>query len=257
LRRALPRLTYANVVSTLCLFLILGGGALAASRLARNSVGSRQLRKEAVGTTKIRNEAVTAAKIRRGTIDASRIALGTLGTVPSAQSAATAGHATRADHATSADTASSAGDAQSLGGAPPSAYLDRVAQAASGISIHLTGGAVGEATPGGPLAITVPVGVGYLVADGAASFADAASTNTNIELWVALDEPCATHGPGWDSHSYGTLVSSTVREELSQHLAFPVSPGQHSGRLCVLSGSNAESFSQTLILTTVAGGPNG
>jgi hypothetical protein len=87
MKRALPRLTCANIVSTLCLFLLLGGGAFAASRLAKNSVGSRRLRKEAVGTAKIRNEAVTAAKIRRGTIAGSRIALGTLGTVPSAQSA--------------------------------------------------------------------------------------------------------------------------------------------------------------------------
>jgi hypothetical protein len=37
-------LTYANVISTLCLFLLLAGGsALAAATLAKNSVGSRQL----------------------------------------------------------------------------------------------------------------------------------------------------------------------------------------------------------------------
>jgi hypothetical protein len=252
-----PRLTYANVVSTLRLFLLLGGGAFAASRLARNSVGSRQLRKEAVDTAKIRNEAVTAAKIRQGTIDGSRIALGALGTVPTAQSAVSADHAARADRATSADAASSAGDAQSLGGAPPSAYRGRVVQAASGISLHLGSGTVTDATPSGPLAITVPAGDGFLVADGNASLADAASANTNIELWVALDEPCATHGPGWESHSYGTLFSTTARQELSQHLAFPATPGQHLGRLCLLSGSNAESFSQTLTLTTVADGPNG
>ena len=34
-----PRLSYANVVSTLCLFLLLGGGAYAATKLAKNSVG--------------------------------------------------------------------------------------------------------------------------------------------------------------------------------------------------------------------------
>jgi hypothetical protein len=41
-----PRLTYANVMATLGVFLGLGGGAYAVSTtLARNSVGSAQLRK--------------------------------------------------------------------------------------------------------------------------------------------------------------------------------------------------------------------
>ncbi|MBS1861108.1 MAG: hypothetical protein JSS68_05285, partial [Actinobacteria bacterium] len=43
-----PRLTYANVVSTICLFLLLGGAAWAASSLPRNSVGTRQLKNGAV-----------------------------------------------------------------------------------------------------------------------------------------------------------------------------------------------------------------
>jgi hypothetical protein len=35
-------LTYANVVSTLCLFLLLGGGAaVAASQLGKNTVGAK------------------------------------------------------------------------------------------------------------------------------------------------------------------------------------------------------------------------
>jgi hypothetical protein len=260
MKRALPRLTYANVVSTLCLFVLLGGGALAASRLAKNSVGSRQLKKGAVRTAKIADEAVTATKIRRGTIDGSRLALQTIGTVPSAQSAGSAGsalRATRADSAAHADTASSATDAQSLGGAPPSTYLGRVALAATGLSIHPSGSSVVEATPGGPLAISIPAGVGFVIVDGAASFANAASANTNIELWVALDEPCTDPGLGSDSRSYGTLLSTTARQELNQNLAFQVLPGSHSVRLCILTGSALDVFSRTLTATTVARGPNG
>jgi len=49
-----PRLTYANVVSTLCLFLLLGGGAaFAATQLPRDSVGTKQIQAAAVTPAKL------------------------------------------------------------------------------------------------------------------------------------------------------------------------------------------------------------
>ncbi len=83
MNRLAPRLTYANVVATLALFLALGGGAYAAIHLPKNSVGTRQLKKKSVTTAKIRNGAVTGVKIK----------LSSLGTVPSAARASTAGDA--------------------------------------------------------------------------------------------------------------------------------------------------------------------
>jgi hypothetical protein len=54
MKRFVPHLTYANVVATLALFLVLSGGAAyAASRLAKNSVGSAQLKKNAVTPAKL------------------------------------------------------------------------------------------------------------------------------------------------------------------------------------------------------------
>lgn len=54
MKRLRGRLTYANVVSTLCLFLLLGGGAaVAASRLPKDSVGAQQLRVGAVTPVKL------------------------------------------------------------------------------------------------------------------------------------------------------------------------------------------------------------
>jgi hypothetical protein len=258
MKRPQLHLSYANVVSTLCLFILLGGGALAATKLAKNSVGPGQLRKNAVRTAKITNEAVTSAKIKRGTIDGSRLALGTIGTVPSAQSAANATHALRADSAAQADNATTAGNALRLGGLPPATYLGRVAQTATGANLHFSGSSpVQEATPGGPLAITVPPGVGFVVVNGAASFADAAAS-TNVELWVAVDEACTASTLASESRSYGTLpITNTSRQELSQQLAFPVAPGPHSVRLCILPGGALDVFSRTLTATTVAGGPNG
>jgi hypothetical protein len=82
-----PRLTYANVMSTLCFFLLLGGGAFAAGHLGKNSVGSKQLKKNAVVTAKVKNEAITAAKVKKGTLTGAQINLSALGTVPAAQTA--------------------------------------------------------------------------------------------------------------------------------------------------------------------------
>ena len=91
MNRLRPKLTYANVVSTICLFLLLrGGAAFAASHLGKNSVGTKQLKKNSVTTAKIKNEAVTAAKVKKGTLTGTEINASTLGTVPTAQTAQTA-----------------------------------------------------------------------------------------------------------------------------------------------------------------------
>ncbi len=82
-----PNLTYANVMSTLCLFLLLGGGAYAAGHLGKNSVGTKQLKKSSVTTAKIKNQAVTGAKVKNGTLTGTQINASTLGTVPTAQTA--------------------------------------------------------------------------------------------------------------------------------------------------------------------------
>ena len=52
LGKFLPRLSYANVIATLALFLAVGGGAYAAVSLPKNSVGPRQLRSNAVTPNK-------------------------------------------------------------------------------------------------------------------------------------------------------------------------------------------------------------
>lgn len=69
------KLTYANVVSTIALFLVLSGGAaLAASQLAKNSVGTKQLKKNAVTAAKIKNGAVTGAKVKDGSLTGADLA---------------------------------------------------------------------------------------------------------------------------------------------------------------------------------------
>jgi len=59
LTKITARLTYANVVATLALFLALGGGAaVAADHLSRNSVGSAQIRSGAVGSSEVRDRSL-------------------------------------------------------------------------------------------------------------------------------------------------------------------------------------------------------
>lgn len=90
-----PKLTYANVMATVAVFIALGGASYAAVKLPNNSVGTRELKRNAVSTAKIKSRAVTGAKLK----------LSTLGTVPEAAHAGTASHADSADRAISADAA--------------------------------------------------------------------------------------------------------------------------------------------------------
>jgi hypothetical protein len=81
MKRLSGKLTYANVISTLCLFLLLGGGtAFAASQLGKNSVGSKQIKNGAIGTGKLKKEAVTGAKIKKGSITSADLAAGVIST---------------------------------------------------------------------------------------------------------------------------------------------------------------------------------
>ncbi|HEX8208224.1 MAG TPA: hypothetical protein VF587_19330 [Solirubrobacteraceae bacterium] len=62
--RLRPHLTYANVVSTACLFIVLGGVSYAAATLPRNSVGAKQLKRNAVTSAKVKNGSLRAADFR-------------------------------------------------------------------------------------------------------------------------------------------------------------------------------------------------
>jgi hypothetical protein len=77
LKHIRKRLTYANVMSSIAVFLILGG-ATAFAALGKNSVGSKQLKKNAVTTAKIKKDAVTAAKIKDGSLLGTDFAAGQL-----------------------------------------------------------------------------------------------------------------------------------------------------------------------------------
>jgi hypothetical protein len=98
MRSIRSKLTYANVMATIAVFIALGSGAYAATHLAKNSVGTKQLKKNAVKGGKVKDASLTGADINATT----------LGTVPNAT------------HSTSSNQ---------LGGSPASAFV----KGASGI----------------------------------------------------------------------------------------------------------------------------
>jgi hypothetical protein len=116
------RLTFANVVSLMALFVALSGGAYALT-VPKNSVGAKALKKNAVTEPKIKKNAVTSPKVRNGTLTGTDVRSDsltgadldedTIGRVPSASTA------NSANTATSANTAS---NANALGGEAPNAF---------------------------------------------------------------------------------------------------------------------------------------
>jgi hypothetical protein len=68
-----PRLTYANVTSSIALFVALGGVSYAATTLPANSVGTTQLKDTAVINTKIKDSAITSSKIADSTITSQKL----------------------------------------------------------------------------------------------------------------------------------------------------------------------------------------
>jgi hypothetical protein len=63
-------LSYANVMATIAVFLALGGGAYAATRLPRNSVGSKQIKKNAVTSKKVKNGSLLPGDFKGGRLPA-------------------------------------------------------------------------------------------------------------------------------------------------------------------------------------------
>lgn len=105
------RITPSIVISSLALFVALGGASYAA--LGANSVGSKQLKKNAVVTAKIKNNAVTTAKVKNDAITGAKVKESSLGAVPLATQA---NNATTADSSSTAGTATTAQSAQNFDG---------------------------------------------------------------------------------------------------------------------------------------------
>jgi hypothetical protein len=79
MRRIRQRLTYANVMATVAVFIALGGTGYAVSSLPARSVGSKQLRTSAVSSRAINDRTIRLRDISRSTRTALRGATGAQG----------------------------------------------------------------------------------------------------------------------------------------------------------------------------------
>jgi hypothetical protein len=69
-----PRLSYANVMATIAVFIALGGASYAAFNLPKNSVGTKQLKANAVVSSKVKDNS-----LKRADFEAGQLPLGPVG----------------------------------------------------------------------------------------------------------------------------------------------------------------------------------
>jgi hypothetical protein len=106
------RLTYANVMATVAVFIALGGSGYAAVK-----INGKNIRNKSIAGTKLRNRTISGGKLKKNTLTGAEIRESRLGTVPRAKNA---------DSATAAGTAGSAAtasNASALGGIAPSGFV--------------------------------------------------------------------------------------------------------------------------------------
>jgi hypothetical protein len=115
------RLTFANVTSSLALFLALSGVSYAAIILPAGSVGPRQLKANAVTSSKLAARAVLSRNIAPGAVTGAAINLASLGKVPAAVTADSAATAVTAASAAVARVKTVTATASAVAGAGTSA----------------------------------------------------------------------------------------------------------------------------------------
>jgi hypothetical protein len=118
LKQIRKRLTYANVMSSLAVFLMLGG----ATAFAATKVGPNEIKANSIKTGKIVKEAVTSGKIKKGAVTEIRIADGAVTTNKIANDAVTGDKVKES----SLSEVPLAANANKLGGQSPSSFQQRV-----------------------------------------------------------------------------------------------------------------------------------
>jgi hypothetical protein len=121
--RIRDHLTYANVVSTLCLFVLLGGGAYAATKLGKDSVGSKQVKNGSLKSADLQDGGIEGTDVGDDALEGPQIDESSLGAVPDAAHATAADNAGQLDGIEASELGRSFGARVDSSGAGPIFYV--------------------------------------------------------------------------------------------------------------------------------------
>ncbi len=148
------RITYANVMSSIAVFLVLGGASAYAAKkigsneIKGNSITTGKIKKNAITSSKIKKNAITTAKVKNGAITGPKVNLSTLGTVPNATHAVNADNATNwSRYYTSGVKKASVGQTVTLLTVGPFTFTGKCVDAGGGsfeATVHVTTSAAGS-----------------------------------------------------------------------------------------------------------------
>jgi hypothetical protein len=217
------RLTYANVMSSIAVFLVLGGATALAAGLAKNSVGTKQLKKNAVTAAKIKKNAVTTAKIKNGAVTGAKVNVSGFPKVPNAA------------HADTADTAGSAGNANTVSGFTIRKFFYATNETAGTTTLaSLNGLTLSARCEGGTpeLIATTSLADALIHAGGVFGFVEPFyeeddEFNPGDEIDLVFAEPDSVQGTLTYAQSGGTVVTGVFESE---------EDGFNSFTDCVISG---------------------
>jgi hypothetical protein len=91
MKRVRAHLSYANLMSTLAVFLLLGGATAIAAKKQTQKIGTTQIKASAITTAKIKNTAVDGSKLKDGSVTATKIVDGAVTNPKLAEGAVTTG----------------------------------------------------------------------------------------------------------------------------------------------------------------------
>ncbi len=224
------RITYANAMSSIAVFLVLGGAtAYAAKKIGSNeikgnSITTGKLKKEAVTASKLKKNSVTTAKIANGAVTGAKLNLGTVGTVPNAA------HANSADNANNANT---------VGGQSVTKIFRKLSPGQTNVGIATFAGFTLTATCDGAGNVTAidvhaPNNTGSALESqgngvGTGAFFDQSNGSTNVE--VSLNDE------GGNQRGIATFDGSTTNGTVvSGNLAFEDTETFSSENVCAIFG---------------------
>jgi len=219
------RLTYANVMSSIAVFFVLGG----ATAFAATKIGANEIKANSIKTGKIVKEAVTAGKIKNSAVNTSKLANdavtnGKLGNL----AVTTDKIADKAVTASKINVAGlgqvpSAANANTVGGFGPSGLV-RSAYDSTNSSVSLTSEqTVLSATIAAP-------SNGYLLVTANGTWS-ATGANALIHAGLDLDDPSGSGWSGDDSRSISEEMETATTTAGAPSARFPVTAGTHTVRL--------------------------